>query len=106
MNASAKIGRVIWDTSINQLLIDNGTSWSKVGNQKWLSDVSADGTTATYTINVSAQISDARSGVWQLADNANGFERVYAKMTFTQTQVTITSSPPLAAGTYRLVGFN
>lgn len=105
-NASAKIGRVIWDTTINQLLIDNGTTWSKVGNQKWLSDVTADGSTTSYAVNVSAQISDARTGVWQLADNANGFERVYAKMTFTQTQVTITSSPPLPAGSYRLVGFN
>jgi hypothetical protein len=105
-NASAKIGRVIWDTSANQLLVDNGTSWSKVGNQKWLSDVSFDGVTASQSVNVSASISDARTGVWQLADNTNNFERVQAKLTFTQNTVTISSSPPLPSGSYRLVGFN
>lgn len=105
-NSGASIGRVIWDTSVNQLLVDNGTSWAKVGNQKFLSDTTWDGSTTTQTITVSGSISDARTALWQLCDNSNNFERVYTSITATQTAVTITVSPPLPAGSYRLIGFN
>ncbi len=105
-NATAKIGRVIWDTSQNQLLVDTGTTWAKVGQQKWLSDLSFDGNTSTMTVTVSSAISDARTAIWQLADNSNGFQRIHATLTFTQTQVTITANAPLPSGSYRLIGFN
>lgn len=105
-NSGAKIGRVIFDTSTNQVAVDNGTTWSKVGQQKFVGDLTFDGTATTVTADVSAAISDARTAMWQLCDNTNGFERVYTKMTFTQTVVTITTSPALPAGSYRLIGFN
>jgi hypothetical protein len=105
-NSGQNVGRVIWDTSLNQLLVDNGTTWSKVGQQKWSSDTVWDGSTTSKTVDVSAIISDARTAIWQLCDNTNAYERMFVKITCTQTIVTITVNPALPAGSYRLIGLN
>lgn len=106
-NSGTSVGRVIWDTNLNQLLVDTGTNWSSVGGgQKFVSDTSWDGSTTSKSIDVSANITDARNAIWQLTDNTNSFEQVFAKITCTQTHVTITVSPALPAGSYRLIGLN
>lgn len=72
---------------------------------KYQSDTSWNGSDTTKTVTVSATISDARNALWQLADNANSFDRIYCQIqAISATQVTITVEAALAAGSYRLLG--
>lgn len=105
-NSGQSVGRVIWDTSLNQLLVDTGSTWAKVGQQKYINDTTWDGVMTNLSIVVSGSISDARTALWQLRDNTNSFEIVHAKITTTQTAVTIIVNPALPSGSYRLIGLN
>jgi hypothetical protein len=98
-------GRVVFATDNNKIYIDNGSQFVVGGASKYLNDTSWNGILTTQTFTVSASLTDARTALWQLCDNANNFNRVYCDITpINATQVTVTASPALPAGTYRLIG--
>lgn len=108
-NSAQNIGRPVFNTGDNKLYLDSGTSWVSAGSslEKFSSDTSWDGSTTTKDVDVSATITDARTALWQLCDNANDFERIYTSIKATSaTNVRITVSPALPAGSYRLIGIN
>lgn len=99
-------GRAVWATDVNKIYVDVGGSWLVAGVGKYLSDTSWDGSTATQTFTVSASIVDARNAIWALHDNTNNFERVFCKIeAISATQVRVSATPNLTAGSYRLLGF-
>lgn len=108
-NSAQNVGRVVWNTVDSKLYIDNGTSWVGAGSsvEKFSSDTSWNGSDTTKDVTVSSTITEARTALWQLLDNANDFERIYTSIkAISATQVRITVSPALPAGSYRLVGIN
>jgi len=108
-NNTQNIGRQLFNTTDNKLYIDTGASWTTAGSstEKFSSDTVWNGTDTTKDVTVSASITDARTALWQLCDNANDFERIYTNLrAISATQVRITVSPALPAGSYRLIGFN
>lgn len=100
-------GRVVFTTDELKAYIDTGTTFIPLGGgNKFLSDVSFDGIVTTKDVDVSADIDDARTAVWQLKDNANDFESMLVSIKATSvSNVRITTNVPLAAGSYRLIGF-
>lgn len=108
-NSAQNIGRAVYNTTDGKLYLDNGTAWALAGSsvEKFSSDTSWDGSTTVKNVTVSASITDARTALWQLLDNTNNFERIYTRIEATSaTNVRITVSPALPAGSYRLLGVN
>lgn len=105
-SASAQnVGRVVWATDVNKIYIDIGGSWIVSGSGKYLSDTSWNGVQTSQTFTVSGNIADARNAIWEIMDNANDFEKIYCTIkAISATQVTVTVSPALPAGSYRLLG--
>jgi hypothetical protein len=104
--SGANAGRLVFATDTQKLMLDTGGSWIPVGSGKYMNDTSWDGSTTTQTFTMGAgTISDCRAAIWQLCDNANNYERIIAKIeALSATQVRVTSSPALPAGSYRLIG--
>lgn len=100
------IGRAAWATDISKLYIDTGGVWKQVGGAgKFLSDTIWDGVQTTQVFVVSSAITDARTCLWALHDNASDFEQIFCTIkSISATQVQVTVSPALAAGSYRLIG--
>jgi len=108
-NSAQNIGRSVFNTTAGKVYVDTGTAWVAAGSsvEKYSSDTTWDGVTTTQTIDVSASISDARTALWQFCDNSNNYERIYTKIeAISASQVRITVSPALSAGSYRLLGVN
>jgi hypothetical protein len=69
------------------------------------SDLTFNGSDTQKDVTVSATITDARKAIWALHDNANGYERIFCKITATSTSnVRINTNLALPSGTYRLIG--
>ena len=104
-NSSQNVGRTVWGTDTNLVYVDTGSAWKQIGQNKYLNDESFNGSDTSKTVTVSASISDARRAIWALHDNANDFERIYCTIkAISATQVTITTTVALPAGSYRLIG--
>ena len=103
-SSANNIGRLVFNTDTNQLLVDIGTSFRVAGVSKHVEDLTFNGTDLTKDVDVSANIVDARNAIIQLKDNANDFENIYCELRATDAAtVRIVTTIPLAAGTYRLV---
>ena len=103
-SSANNIGRLVFNTDTNQLLVDIGTSFRVAGVSKHVEDLTFNGTDLTKDVDVSANIVDARNAIIQLKDNANDFENIYCELRTTDAAtVRIVTTIPLAAGTYRLV---
>jgi hypothetical protein len=101
--SSQKIGRLYYLTTDQNLYVDIGTTVKQVGGSRVYYETSWSGIDTVKDVTVSGV--DARLAIWQLKDNANDFENMYVKIQATSaTNVRITVSSPLPAGTYRLVG--
>lgn len=99
------VGRVVWATDTNKIYVDIGGSWQVAGAGKYLSDTSWDGVQLTQTFTVSSGITDARNAIWAIHDNANDFEQIFCTIkSISATQVTVTMTIPVPAGSYRLIG--
>lgn len=105
-SASAQnVGRAVWATDVNKIYVDIGGSWIVAGSGKFLSDTSWNGVQTSQTFTVSSGVSDARNANWDLHDNSNDFEQIFCTIkAISATQVTVTVSPALPAGSYRLIG--
>jgi hypothetical protein len=104
-SSGQNVGRVVYATDNNKAYVDTGSVFKVLGVSKFLSDLSFNGTDLTKDTDVSADITDARNAQWQLLDNANNYEIMGVKITMTSaSNVRITTSIPLAAGSYRLIG--
>jgi hypothetical protein len=97
-------GRALWTTDDKQIYVDDATAYQRVTVRRHIEDTVWNGTDLTKTITVSANITDARKALWQLRDNSNSYEIMFVPMTTSLTQVTITVSVALPAGSYRLIG--
>lgn len=99
------VGRFVFATDVLKAYVDTGGSWKVLGVSKYLSDTTWNGTDTTKDVTVSSDISDARNAIWALHDNANDYDRIYCSLkAISATQVRITVSPALPAGSYRLIG--
>lgn len=99
------VGRVVWATDNKKIYVDSGGTWFVAGSGKYLSDTSWSGVQVTQTFTVSATIDDARNAIWALHDNSNDFEQIFCTIkAISATQVTVTVTPALPAGSYRLIG--
>lgn len=104
-SSAQNIGRMVYTTDQQKVYVDTGAGWKVAGGSKFESDVAFDGTQTTNNIDVSASITDARKTVWQLLDNMNDFERIYCTIKATSAaNVLVSTSVPLPAGNYRLIG--
>jgi hypothetical protein len=105
-NSAQNIGRLAYATDTEKIYADNGTAWVTTGGStKILVDTVWNGTDTTKDVDVSATITDARESMWALHDNANDFDRIYCSIkAISATDVRITVSPALPAGSYRLIG--
>ena len=105
-SSSQNIGRLMYATDTDKVYLDNGTAVKTVGGvAKFLSDSVWNGSDITKTVTVSSDIEDARNAIWAIHDNANDFERIFAKITaISATQIKIDVSPALPAGSYRIIG--
>ncbi len=104
-SSGQNIGRVVYATDLNKAYVDTGTVLKVLGVSKFLADQTFDGTQLTKDVTVSADITDARNAIWQLRDNVNDFEIMNVKILATSaSNVRISTSVPLPAGSYRLIG--
>lgn len=104
-SSGQNVGRVAWVTDHSLAYVDTGAAWEPIGSNKYLNDEAFDGIQVTKTITVSASVNDARKCIWALHDNINDFERIYCSIkAISATQVTITTTVALPAGSYRLIG--
>jgi hypothetical protein len=98
-------GRLVFSTDNNKIYVDNGGAWVVAGVGKFQSDTVWNGTDVTKDVTVSSTITDARTGIWQLCDNSNNYERIFCSIqTISASVVRITVNTPLPAGSYRLIG--
>jgi hypothetical protein len=107
--ASANKGRLAYTEDYKNVYVDQGLAWRHVGVEKFLQEDDNtvwNGSLTNKIYTVSADISDARTGVWAFYDVTNNYEQVFARITLTQTQVTVDFDLAPPAGTYRLVGVN
>jgi len=112
--ASSAAGRAIFDTDLNDVLVDTGAVWLKMSIDRWEYEDAAtwDGSTATVTYTVDGsdtpargRVSDSRQCIWQFKDNSNNHQVMDVKIDHpSATQVRVTSMIDLPAGTYRLIG--
>lgn len=99
------VGRLVFDTDVNKVYVDTGTTLIPAGVSKFISDTAWNGSDTTKDVTVSSTINDAREATWALHDNADDFDRIYCSIkAISATQVRITVSPALPAGSYRLIG--
>ncbi len=97
-------GHLIFNTDNNKLYVDSGTAFIVAGSSKYSQDVVFDGVVVTKDVNVSANITDARTAIIQLLDNSRDFERINCTIKATSaSNVRIQTNIPLPAGSYRLV---
>lgn len=97
-------GRIMWATDSNDVYVDNGGALQRISVNKHLEDLTFNGSDLTKTVDVSANITDARKCIIQLLDNTNDFERINCQITATSaTDVVITTNVALPAGSYRLI---
>ena len=102
-SSSTTPGKAYYLTTDQNLYIDTGLAIKQVGGFRVYYDTSWNGTDTLKDVTVSG--ADARFAIWQLKDNSNDFECMYVSIKATSaTNVRITVSSPLPAGTYRLVG--
>lgn len=104
--ASAQnIGRVLYNTTTSKAMFDTGTAIKVLSVSKFVGDQAFNGSDLTKDVTVSSDITDARNAQWQLLDNANDFEILYVKLqAIDAATVRITTTIPLPAGSYRLIG--
>lgn len=111
--ASGNVGRMIWDTTLSDIIIDAGGSWVNKSVDRWMVQDAATWngvvTTVTYTVDGTVTpargvVSDARFCTWQLLDNADSYKQIGCEISKTQTTVTVKVDLPLPAGTYTLLG--
>jgi len=104
-SSAQNVGRLVFETDTKKVKIDTGSAFVPVGVSKYQSDTSWNGVQLTQTFTVSASLSDARTALWQLCDNANNFDRIYCTIqAISATQVTVETGIALPAGSYRLIG--
>lgn len=104
-SSGQNVGRVVFATDTNKAYVDTGVSFKVLGVSKFVADQSFDGVITLLNVNVSSDITDARNAQWQLRDNSNNFEIIYATiLATTASNVRITTNVPLPAGAYRLIG--
>lgn len=105
-SASANnIGRLVYDTVLKSIFIDEGGTWTRIESNRYITDTSWNGSDTSKTVTVSDGITDARNAIWQLCDNTNDYERIYCSIkAISATQITITVGTALTAGSYRLIG--
>ena len=103
-SSAANIGRVVYNTTTKQMMIDDGVLWQSEGVNRHVGDVTFDGIVLTKDINVSARIVDARNAIVQLLNNNNDFDRIYCTIkAISATTIRIETNTPLIAGSYRLI---
>jgi hypothetical protein len=104
-SSAANIGRLVYTTDTQTCYVDNGTAFIAVGNiNKFTSDVAFNGVELIKNVDVSSDIVDARTAIFNLLDNTNNFEKLFVKMEATSaTNIRITTGYPLPAGSYRLI---
>lgn len=104
--SAGNIGRMIYDTDLQDVMIDRGGTWKKLSLEKYvIQDASTwNGSATTQTYTVSSEVSDARECIWVLKSNADTFRQMAVDITMTQTTVTVTVAEALPSGTYTLVG--
>ena len=111
--ATATKGRLIWDTDLEDIFVDQGAAWLQIMTDRWfLQDATSwtgAVTSVAYTVDGSVEptrgrVSDARMCLWALYDNSNNFEEVICEIQKTQTTVTVVVDVALPAGTYTLKG--
>jgi len=104
-SSAQNVGRLVYETDTKKVKIDTGSVFVPVAVSKYQSDTSWNGSQTSQTFTVSSSLSDARTALWQLCDNANNFDRIYANIQpISATQVTVTVGIALPAGSYRLIG--
>lgn len=104
-SSAQNVGRMVYETDTRKLKVDTGSAFVPAGVSKYSNDTTWDGVQTTQTFTVSASISDARTALWQICNNANNFDRIYCTIqAISATQVTVTVGIPLPAGSYRLIG--
>ena len=103
-SASAQnIGRLYYDTTDTSVYVDTGTTFKKVGANRYETDTSWNGSDLTKAVTVSGI--DARKAIWQMKNNSDDYAILSVRITSTSTtNVTITTTTPLASGSYRLIG--
>lgn len=103
-SSAANVGRMIYETDTKKIKVDDGSVFRVAGVSKFASDISFDGIVTTKDVDVSANITDARTAIIQLLDNSNNFERIYTVIKATSaSNVRIETTPALPAGSYRLI---
>lgn len=104
-SSGQNVGRVAYATDVNKAYIDTGSQFKVLGVSKFVQDVSFNGSETVKDVNVSSDITDARTAIWALHDNSDDFERIYTSIrTTSASNVRITTNVPLPAGSYRLIG--
>jgi hypothetical protein len=104
-SSSQNVGRLIFITDDKKVKVDDGSSFITAGVSKYVGDTVWNGSDTLKNVDVSANITDARNAVWALHDNSDDYERIYCDIKATSaSNVRITVSPALPAGSYRLIG--
>jgi hypothetical protein len=104
-SSGQNVGRVVYATDVSKAYVDTGSQFKVLGVSKFIQDVSFNGIETVKDINVSSDITDARTAIWALHDNSDDFEKIYTSIkTTSASNVRITTNVPLAAGSYRLIG--
>jgi len=104
-SSAQNVGRVVYATDNTKAYVDTGSAFKVLGVSKFSSDTSWNGSDITKSVTVSASVSDARLCMWQLRDNANNFEIIFANITTPNaTTVQIDTNVALPVGSYRLIG--
>lgn len=105
-SSAQNIGRLVWNTGDSRVYVDTGSAFIKVGDQnRFESDTVWNGTDLTKNVTVTTTGMDARKALWQLRDNNNDFQEILCTLKATSaSNVSITTTTPLTAGTYRLIG--
>lgn len=102
-SSSQREGRLLWYTSDDGIYADDGSAITRKSIKFYREDLSFDGIVTSKSVTVSGL--DARYAIWVLKDNTNNFLQLAVEITSTgSTNVTITTTVALPAGTYRLIG--
>lgn len=103
-SSSQNIGRLVYTTDTGKIYVDTGTALKVAGVAKHTEDLVFNGSDTVKNVDVSANIVDARYAIKQLLDNANDFEVMGVSLKATSaSNIRITTTVPLPAGTYRLI---
>lgn len=102
-SSSQREGRLVWYTSDDCIYADDGAALTRKSIKFYREDLSFNGADLSKSVTVSGL--DARYAIWVLKDNTNNFLQLNVEITSTgATNVTITTTVALPAGTYRLIG--